>query len=340
MATTITRYVNTAASAGGDGTTNGTGGANRAYASLAECIADELVARPNLVSNDELLHILCCGTSADTTFPQIEGFTTDATRYIHVEGNSGDAAGAHYSTVWSTSHYRVSVSAQFTYAFLNRTPYFRMTQIQIENTHATEGYSAFRHEPEVSASSDNAFITGVNCRGAQWINFGNGFNHRDGKVTYRNCWASDNQKGFEVGFGPDGPPEAHYQNCVSVGNTAFGWWTEAGSITYDLTNCYAGGNGDTDYFDDGNDYTRTTCASEDGSMGSTVAYSTSSGAYFTNVGAGTEDVSIGSSSSLKDAGTDLSGSFTIDIQNQTRTGSWDIGVDELASGPRFILGSH
>jgi hypothetical protein len=32
----ITRYVNTASSAGGDGTTNGTAGATRAYATLRE----------------------------------------------------------------------------------------------------------------------------------------------------------------------------------------------------------------------------------------------------------------------------------------------------------------
>jgi hypothetical protein len=335
MATTITRYVNTASAAGGDGTTNNTSGATRAYGSLAEAIADEVAARPNLVTNDELLHILCCGSAADgqvQIFNQTEsGFTTDATRYIHIEGNPGDPNGAHYSTSWNSSTYRVVASVQFGYAFLNRSRYLRMTQIQIENSHATEGYSSYRHEPQTSSSGDDSFLRGVICRGAQWTTFGNGFQQRDGKVTYENCLAYDNQKGFEIGYGPDGPPLAIYRNCVAVGNVQFGFWHETGQ-THTRVNCYAGGSGTDDYGAEAQTDTNTTCASEDGTVGTTIAYSTSAGAYFANVTSGSEDVAIGVLSSLRNIGTDLSGNFTNDIQGQTRSAPWDIGVDEFVTG--------
>ena len=58
---------------------------------------------------------------------------------------------------------------------------------------------------------------------------------------------------------------------------------------------------------------------------------TSSGAYFINITPGSEDFHIGALSSLKDAGTDLSGTFTTDIDGETRTGTWDIGVDEIVA---------
>ena len=41
----------------------------------------------------------------------------------------------------------------------------------------------------------------------------------------------------------------------------------------------------------------------------------------------------------KDAGTDLSGNFTDDIDAETRSGTWDIGMDEVvaAAGTRATL---
>lgn len=61
------RYVNTASSAGGDGTTNATSGATRAYATLKACITAELAAVGNLVNNKKYLTIHCEGSTADTS---------------------------------------------------------------------------------------------------------------------------------------------------------------------------------------------------------------------------------------------------------------------------------
>lgn len=337
MATTITRYVNTASS-GGDGTTNATSGASAAYASLQACITAEVAVRANLVASDELLHILCCGSAADTTVTVISNaWTTDATRYIHVEGNPDHVNGAHYSTSWDDTTYRIMASSNFGYALHNYTPYFRMTRIQIQNTHETNGYSSYRHEPEENYANDDSVFVSVICRGAVYSVFGNGFQQRDGRVRYYNCLSYGNRRGFEIGYGPHGPPKADYYNCTSVGNLSAGWWTSnndwslPGVPTW--TNCYGGGNPDGDWDDQAAAVTNvyTTCASSDGTVGSTVAYATGSGAYFTNVTAGSVDVSIGASSALRDVGTDLSGTFTTDIAGQTRpTGAntWDIGVYE------------
>lgn len=97
-----TRYVNTASTAGGDGTTNDTSGANRAYATLAEA---ETALQATLSENME---ILCAGATADarTTF---DGWVPGSFR-IYIKGNTGDSAGAH-AGIWDTGKYRISAAS-------------------------------------------------------------------------------------------------------------------------------------------------------------------------------------------------------------------------------------
>lgn len=56
------------------------------YPSLAAAIAGEVIARPNLVANDEQLTLKCQCTNgaADTSYAIVTGFTTDATRFIKI----------------------------------------------------------------------------------------------------------------------------------------------------------------------------------------------------------------------------------------------------------------
>jgi hypothetical protein len=104
--TVVTRYVNRE-SAGGDGTTDATAGGTAAYATLAAAIAAELIARPNFVTNNEVLRILCRGTAADTTPVNISGFTLSAACYLEIVGNDAVANGRH-AGVWDTSKYRLT----------------------------------------------------------------------------------------------------------------------------------------------------------------------------------------------------------------------------------------
>lgn len=78
---TITRYINPASTAGGDGTTNATAGANRAYASASEWEAAE---QTDLVSDGDI-HIVYCDDGVDSSARLIiDGWTTGASNYIEM----------------------------------------------------------------------------------------------------------------------------------------------------------------------------------------------------------------------------------------------------------------
>jgi len=86
----VLRYVNTASTAGGDGTTNATAGANRAYATLSEWEANE---GTDLVTDGDTHRVICSG-GADSTAVTLNGFTVDATHFATIEGEYDGAAGA------------------------------------------------------------------------------------------------------------------------------------------------------------------------------------------------------------------------------------------------------
>lgn len=82
----VVRYVNVGSTAGGDGTTNATAGANRAYATLSEWETNE---QTNLVSAGDT-HIVYCTGGQDSTAVLIDGWTTGASNYITVSNNTTD----------------------------------------------------------------------------------------------------------------------------------------------------------------------------------------------------------------------------------------------------------
>lgn len=95
---TVTRYVNTNSTAGGDGTTNGTAGATRAYASMSEWEAAE---QTDLVTDTDLHIVNLDGAGGDdTTDIGIGGWTTGSANDITCQQNS---AGTAYSLVASGS---------------------------------------------------------------------------------------------------------------------------------------------------------------------------------------------------------------------------------------------
>jgi len=96
----VTRYVNTASSAGGDGTTNATSGANRAFATLQE--AEEQIRAAQPVNDD--YEVLCCGDAVDSSIPQFRPGTIQSGYSLTVRGNPDDANGAH-GGVWDDSKY-------------------------------------------------------------------------------------------------------------------------------------------------------------------------------------------------------------------------------------------
>lgn len=123
-ATQIIRYVNTSSTPGGDGTTNATVGANRAWASANEAFTN---APKNIASLRQQLTIYASGTVADTTPVDVPAtFDTDPQCYLEYVVQQPDR----HSGVYTTSKYRIEVTDGT--AFIVRTPFFRMTGVQIQ----------------------------------------------------------------------------------------------------------------------------------------------------------------------------------------------------------------
>src|SRR5690554_6305228 len=99
----ITRYVNTASSPGGDGTTNATTGDNRAFASLNEAEA----AIPASIA--DWYDIVCEGQDADSAAVDFAGTTTSASNYVQVRTDPSATYGRH-AGARDTSKYRLAVS--------------------------------------------------------------------------------------------------------------------------------------------------------------------------------------------------------------------------------------
>lgn len=99
--TQVTRFVNTASPAGGDGTTNGTGGANRAFASLVTALST--MAATDWLGANQQPRVLCTGATPDSgdalvNTPWNGRLSPDC--YLEIIGDQPSALAI------STSHYR------------------------------------------------------------------------------------------------------------------------------------------------------------------------------------------------------------------------------------------
>ena len=260
---------------------------------------------------------------ADTTRVSVDGSVTSAADYIEIRV----APAVRHVGIYSTSKYRLEADGGFDAVLDLSDPYVRAVGLQIKNTAGSQ--------PAMKV------LNVADCRAEKILVYGSG-----GAGIHNNA-TSDFYELTAIncivygctgdGFYAENVGEFRAYNCDLCGNGGSGCEVEAGASV--LTNCYAGGNTGADYAKGLGSITFTTTYSEDGSLSTpTAAYSTSSGCYFTNITGGSEDFHIGTSSTLKDAGTDLSGTFTDDIDGDTRSGTWDIGADEyVAAGGAGIL---
>jgi hypothetical protein len=259
---------------------------------------------------------------------------TDATNFRHLTVNSAHR----HAGVWDTgkSNFQVSNGAS---GVINVDEAFsRLSYIQAKNTHATAGSAAYRINSVsgvqiaqcigwATAASGGDDCAGVYVNGAGATNY-----------VIRNSVFYAMRRGIYVNNAS--ATGGVIQNCATVGNNVDGIRSAA---TLTLTNCYSGGNAGDDYNEAGvagwSTWTATTNMCEDSitetGLTSGVAWST---ANFTNVTAGSIDIHLVTGSALIDAGTDLSGSFTVDIDGVARSGTWDVGADEFvaAAGGRFV----
>jgi hypothetical protein len=311
--TTVTKYVDT--DLGTDDAGHGGSVGSGAYKSLNYA---QSANEADLTAGDgTILHIICTGDTTDTTKVSVDGYTTSVTCYLWFTGQNTFG-------IYDASKYLLQVASDWNVAFANNTSYLIVDGMQI-----------------IATGADALGVQ--NTGGAGIVCFSNCLikavkrcvEHRSASATgymvLNNCVL----KGAIVGlYNYDGPSMA-YNSCF-VNNSSYGVQAIGYVEPIICKNCYAGGNGVTDFKQDANGtLTRVTCHSSDTSGNTQTAFSTSSGAYFTNVTAGSEDLHISTSSTLKNAGTNLSAdgywvnpNGTKDVDGDAM-GTWPVGIDEL-----------
>lgn len=320
QAATITRYVNPGADAGGDGATSALTGANCAYQSLnAALLANE---QDLTDSGGDILVISCAGSTADTTVvasTSLDGYTTNETSYIRIIGNM--PYGQSSSLRFNSSYYHMTCAAHFV-DMLNMTRnYSRIENIQIDlSNYASRG---------IVLSGSNCLVMNSIVYNTNNGTSNTGFAISGGGTIINSIAYKINFSGFVFNTFTT----SYFYNCVSYGN-GVGFEQSGGSTSHIITNCI--GNSNTNNYS-GTFTTSYSCSDTDSELSGTGDRNGSNGdVTFVNVGSGTEDFHLSSSdTNAKDLGTSLSGTFTIDIDGETRSGTWDIGADEYV-GPTII----
>jgi hypothetical protein len=266
-------------------------------------------------------------SSAETATVIVSGWVTGASNTLTIEVGLSDR----HDGTRATGYY-FDITSGFSAAIDLQVGYTTVIGVSARQT------TANNEVLQITAGTNTQFINCLAYDGGRH-NFKNDLS--DSNNGFINCISyGAAQRGFyfrDTGFA---------YNCTSAANGGAGFYVD-NFDTMTLTNCYSGGNTGSDYDNSsGGTAALTTCYSEDGSLSTTTAaYSTSSGGYFTNVTASSEDLHIGASSSLDGSGvgTDLTGTFNYDADGETRTaGAFGVGayktVAAAGANPKGPLG--
>jgi len=326
-----TRYVNTASTPGGDGTTNNTSGANRAYASLDEC----LTAEAGDLGGDSLL-ILCEGTAADVTATTVTGFSNYAK--ITIQGNN-TAAGRHPG-YYSTSHYRIEDKNDYGAIIDIQQPNVEVIGIQTYALSTSD--TVYEGGIELNNGGAGAGTTLIRENIVRMNNTGSG-----------DALAGDGEAGDNIFIINNVVYDAN--NCLSFDYTnATQWtvynntvinsngsaiWIESVGTLYLKNNLVKSSTTNYRVQNNTTEVTAANCSSDatspDGSSYQNRVY--------TFVDEANDNFHLAASDTgAKDLGVDLSSdsryAFNTDIDGETRTAPWDVGADEVVSGLGGTLG--
>ena len=291
------------------------GGGNNDYASLSAAVAAQFAIRPNLVSNDERL-IFNMYAFNDSTAVTLSGWTTDSTRYIMVTSPSSERHAGVFSTskayMSNTATTCLTVNAAYTVV-----EYMQFTV----STANISGVAVSGSDVRIR----NCIVRATDSNPQTLLSLTNACN-------VRNTLVYDSGR-HGVFINAD---NITLQNCTITGSGRHGIWNLGGSSNVVLTNVLSANNGASysDFNNDGGGMTNNVsyCASSDATADD---FGTGSGnrvsQTFTFVNAGSDDYHLASTDAgALGYGTDLSGTFTIDIDGETRS-SWDIGADEYVA---------
>lgn len=310
-----TEVIKTIKSSGGD------------YTSVSAAEAGE---QRNLVTADEIA-VLECYSFQDTAGVTINGFTTDATRYLKIYTPTAER----HDGKWNSSKYRLEVSG--TMGIAVRDEYVRIDGLQIQLTSSSGFNSAIVLQSIAAGGSDirisNCIVAGVVSGTA----VSRGIYVGDADITIAKIW---NCIVYDFINGTN--------NCPGIG----GYGGNVDIFNCTVYNCYRGILRQTDtvnvynsaVFGNADDFNGTFatidyCASDDGDGTNAVTPSDWDTVFedITN-----RDFHLKSTDTdLIGAGTDDPGSglFSDDIDAQARTSTWDIGADEFTSAAILLSAS-
>lgn len=333
-ATLRKRYVNTDSTAGGDGTTNATSGANRAYASLSAALAAEA---DDLVADDVYMEIECSGSAADTAAVDVESFTLDATRYLDIYG------AVNHGGTWNSGIYRIEVAADN--AVLIRDTHVRFRNLQVRNTqnNPSRGITLASGTANGAVYVERNIIRGPaspgsDAQGIRSYTANDGVRFRAASniiYDFYDCifWVTGD--GNDIG--------GYFYNNTIANCSNYGIFLSAYGTNdiAKLRDNIIQTTTTSDYLRDGTFDTAFTTAkniTEDGSSPDS-GYDTTT-VSFENAGA--DDYHLDDADTeAKNNGDDLSADsdypFSFDIDNETRTDPWSIGADEPTASANNLL---
>jgi hypothetical protein len=307
------------------------------YTALETCMnANE----QNLVTADKYFDVEISGTwsSADTTAVTVHNYTTDATRYINIYTTGSARHDGRAAGVSGRSNYRLSGNSAS--VNLGTTQWITVDGLEILNNATTNaigiksiyggyygviycnniihdfssrGTGLFVGCPYDSGKVYNNIVYNINGEYSTGI----GLEYCSGTIvsnnTVYNCGGSDGNESYSAlkKF-----PVLINNIALAAGtNPAFGTYT--GDINHDYN-----------------------ISSDTSAAGSNSITNVSASDLFVSITPGSEDLHLKSGAVAIDEGTDLSGTFTTDIDGTTRTGTWDIGADEYVAGTNFSRGDY